>query len=179
MSSIISQAEEQAGCSAAMTRHLQIVPGQATSYAASAIRPAVLAGLTASERASLWRWCIGVIAASAGLAALLAVAVVVTRSSLTFPHVVSVIGLVNGHRAILFAAIGLASLLSSIGGFAFSAICSAMLFHLGDDPVQVVQIMMTCSIANQAKMTWELRRDVDWTSATARRPRDWRSGRCR
>jgi uncharacterized membrane protein YfcA len=44
----------------------------------------------------------------------------------------------------------------------FGAICGAMLFHIGDDPVQVVQIVMTCSIANQAKMTWELRGDFDW-----------------
>jgi uncharacterized membrane protein YfcA len=81
-----------------------------------------------------------------------------------FIAMVSAIGLADRHRAILFATIGLASLLSSIGGFAFAAICGAMLFHLGDDPVRVVQIMMTCSIANQAKMTWDLRRDVDWGS---------------
>jgi uncharacterized protein len=72
--------------------------------------------------------------------------------------------LVDHHRAILFAAVGLASFLSSIGGFAFSAICGALLFHMGDDPVEVVQIMMMCSIANQAKMTWELRRNFDWSS---------------
>jgi uncharacterized protein len=72
--------------------------------------------------------------------------------------------LVDHHRAILFAAVGLASFLSSIGGFAFAAICGAMVFHMGDDPVEVVQIMMTCSIANQAKMTWELRRNFDWSS---------------
>jgi uncharacterized membrane protein YfcA len=81
-----------------------------------------------------------------------------------FISMVSAIGLADRHRAFLFATIGLASLLSSIGGFAFAAICGAMLFHLGDDPVVVVQIMMTCSIANQAKMTWDLRRDVDWGS---------------
>jgi uncharacterized protein len=141
------------------------VPGLATTYAdASVIRRAALGTLTTTERALLWRRCIGVIAVFAGLAALLAIAVIVSRSSLSFPNVTSAIGLVNSHRAILFAAIALASMLSSIGGFAFSAICSAMLFHLGDDPVQVVQIMMTCSIANQAKMTWELRRDFDWRS---------------
>lgn len=77
---------------------------------------------------------------------------------------VTAIGLAESHRAMLFAAIGLAAFLSSIGGFAFGAICGAMLFHIGDDPIQVVQIVMTCSIANQAKMTWELRRDFDWMS---------------
>jgi uncharacterized protein len=81
-----------------------------------------------------------------------------------YTTVVSSIYLVDHHRAILFAAVGLASFLSSIGGFAFAAIGGAMLFHMGDDPVEVVQIMMTCSIANQAKMSWELRRSFDWSS---------------
>jgi uncharacterized membrane protein YfcA len=60
------------------------------------------------------------------------------------------------------AAVFVAALSSSIAGFAFSAICGAMLFHLLDDPVQVVQIMMICSIAGQALMVWSLRRDIDW-----------------
>ena len=59
-------------------------------------------------------------------------------------------------------AIALASGLSSIAGFAFSAICGSMLFHLVPNPVQAVQIMILCSIANQAAMTWTLRRDIDW-----------------
>ena len=36
------------------------------------------------------------------------------------------------------AAVLVAALTSSIAGFAFSAICGAMLFHLPEDPVQVV-----------------------------------------
>ena len=60
------------------------------------------------------------------------------------------------------AAVFVAALSSSIAGFAFSAICGAMLFHLLDDPVQVVQIMMICSIAGQTLMVWSLRRDIDW-----------------
>jgi hypothetical protein len=43
-----------------------------------------------------------------------------------------------------------ASLVSSIAGFAFSAICGAMLFHLIDDPVRAVQIMMICSVGGQS-----------------------------
>jgi|HubBroStandDraft_6_1064221.scaffolds.fasta_scaffold149118_2 uncharacterized membrane protein YfcA len=62
----------------------------------------------------------------------------------------------------VMAAVFVAALSSSIAGFAFSAICGAMLFHLLDDPVQVVQIMMICSIAGQALMVWSLRRDIDW-----------------
>jgi uncharacterized membrane protein YfcA len=69
----------------------------------------------------------------------------------------------HGAQGPLFAAaVCLSALLSSVAGFAFSAICGAMLFHLSDDPVRVVQIMMTCSIANQAAMTWALRDDIDW-----------------
>jgi uncharacterized membrane protein YfcA len=66
------------------------------------------------------------------------------------------------HGAAVMAAITMASIVSSIAGFAFSAICGAMLFHFHDDPVQVVQIMITCSIANQAAMTWAARREIDW-----------------
>jgi len=60
------------------------------------------------------------------------------------------------------AAIAVASLMSSIAGFAFSAICGAMLFHLIPDPVRAVQIMILCSIANQAAMAWSLRHEIDW-----------------
>src|SRR5260370_41751711 len=60
------------------------------------------------------------------------------------------------------AAVFVAALTSSIAGFAFSAICGAMLFHLLDDPVHVVEIMMICSIAGQALMVWSLRRDIAW-----------------
>lgn len=60
---------------------------------------------------------------------------------------------------ILFAA-----LTSSIAGFAFSAICGGILFHLLDDHVRVVQIMIACSIANQGAMVWSLRAMVPWRS---------------
>ncbi len=68
----------------------------------------------------------------------------------------------NYHVDLIMASIALASLLSSIAGFAFSAICGAMLFHLSDDPVQVVQVMVICSIANQLAMTWSARRNIVW-----------------
>jgi uncharacterized protein len=68
----------------------------------------------------------------------------------------------NGHGLIMMVGIAVASLVSSIAGFAFSAICGAILFHISDDPVQIVQIMMTCSIANQLAMTWAARNDIDW-----------------
>ncbi len=68
--------------------------------------------------------------------------------------------------AAMMLAIALASLASSIAGFAFSAICGALLFHLADDPVRIVQVMMTCSIANQFVMTWDTRRHIEWRNVT-------------
>lgn len=55
-----------------------------------------------------------------------------------------------------------AALVSSIAGFAFSAICGAMLFHLIDDPVRAVQIMMICSVGGQSLMVWALRHEIAW-----------------
>ncbi|MGH1592264.1 sulfite exporter TauE/SafE family protein [Methylobacterium phyllosphaerae] len=66
--------------------------------------------------------------------------------------------------ATVMVAIAAAAALSSIGGFAFSALCGAVLFHLTIDPVQVVEIMMLCSVANQAAMVWSLRRAIEWRS---------------
>ena len=60
------------------------------------------------------------------------------------------------------AAVFVAALVSSIAGFAFSAICGAMLFHLIRDPVDAVQIMMVCSLGGQALMTFSLRRTICW-----------------
>jgi len=68
----------------------------------------------------------------------------------------------GGHAATVMLAVWLAAVLSSIAGFAFSAIGGAILFHLRDDTVTIVQLMIICSIANQAAMTWASRRDIDW-----------------
>ena len=66
------------------------------------------------------------------------------------------------HSAIVTGAIFIASLVGSIAGFAFSAVAGGILFHLQDDPVRLVTIMIACSIANQLAMTWALRRTIDW-----------------
>jgi uncharacterized membrane protein YfcA len=68
----------------------------------------------------------------------------------------------EGVEPFIIGAVFLASVVSSIAGFAFSAICGAMLFHLSGDPVQIVQIMIACSIANQTAMTWSLKREIQW-----------------
>jgi hypothetical protein len=58
------------------------------------------------------------------------------------------------------AIVGLSALLSGIAGFAFSALCGAMLFHFRQDTVAVVQILLICSSANQAMSVWALRRAI-------------------
>jgi uncharacterized membrane protein YfcA len=50
--------------------------------------------------------------------------------------------------------------ISSIAGFAFSAISGSMLIHVVRDPVEAVQIMLVASIALQAYSVWALRRSI-------------------
>jgi uncharacterized protein len=59
-------------------------------------------------------------------------------------------------------AVFVASTFSSIAGFAFSAICGAFLFHLIDEPIDVVQVMIVCSIAIQMLSVATLRNAIDW-----------------
>ena len=47
-------------------------------------------------------------------------------------------------------AIFAAATVSSIAGFAFSAICGAILFHILGKPIHIVEIMIICSIAIQS-----------------------------
>jgi uncharacterized protein len=61
-------------------------------------------------------------------------------------------------------AVLLASTVSSIAGFAFSALCGALLFHLMDSPVYTVQVMIVCSIAIQLFSVAALWRSIDWRS---------------
>ena len=66
--------------------------------------------------------------------------------------------------ALSLLAIFMASTVSSIAGFAFSALCGAMLFHLMDSPVHVVHVMIICSIAIQLLSVTALWRSIDWRS---------------
>jgi uncharacterized membrane protein YfcA len=68
------------------------------------------------------------------------------------------------HSLWILLAILAAALVSSIAGFAFSAITGAILFHLIDDPVRVVQIMLICSIGGQCLMVWAVRQAIPWRS---------------
>jgi uncharacterized protein len=66
--------------------------------------------------------------------------------------------------AVPMLAILVAATVSSIAGFAFSALCGALLFHLMEDPVYTVQVMIVCSIAIQSLSVAALWRSIDWRS---------------
>jgi hypothetical protein len=66
--------------------------------------------------------------------------------------------------AYVLIAVFLASTISSIAGFAFSALCGALLFHLLNSPVYAVQVMIICSIAIQMLSVASLWRSIDWRS---------------
>jgi uncharacterized membrane protein YfcA len=62
----------------------------------------------------------------------------------------------------VIAAVFVASTVSSIAGFAFSAICGALLFHLIDNPIYAVNVMIVCSIAIQMLSVAAFWRTIDW-----------------
>jgi len=66
--------------------------------------------------------------------------------------------------AVALIAVFAASTISSIAGFAFSALCGAMLFHLMESPVYAVDVMIVCSIAIQMLSVATLWRSIDWRS---------------
>jgi uncharacterized membrane protein YfcA len=84
-----------------------------------------------------------------------------TLSAVVIGATVAVVGILSGFapsvEVIVFAAAGL----SSIGGFAFSALCGALLFHVMA-PVTAVQLMIVCSIAIQTLSVFALRAAIDW-----------------
>ena len=55
-----------------------------------------------------------------------------------------------------------AAAVSSIGGFAFSALCGAALFHTGMNHVQVVQTMLVSSIGIQFLMIATMWKIIEW-----------------
>ena len=70
----------------------------------------------------------------------------------------------TAHVVLPLLAVLVASTVSSIAGFAFSALCGAMLFHLMDSPVHAVHVMIVCSIAIQLLGVAALWHSIDWRS---------------
>jgi uncharacterized protein len=76
--------------------------------------------------------------------------------------VLSVLGIQD--VAVCLFAILAASTVSSIAGFAFSALCGAFLFHFMESAVDAVQVMVVCSIAIQLLSVATLWHSIDWRS---------------
>ena len=100
--------------------------------------------------------------ADPGLFAMIVVAVV----GLGFLVAEAAVLSAQGVHGIVYALIAVfaASTVSSIAGFAFSALCGALLFHLMDTPVYAVHVMIVCSIAIQMLSVATLWRAIDWRS---------------
>ena len=101
-----------------------------------------------------WCACSRVVLAATAVA-LLSIAVVVAYATL-----LSAEG--RSASTLCLLAVLLAATLSSIAGFAFSAVCGVMLLQIMSDPIQVVEVMIVCSIAIQSVSVAVLWRDIDW-----------------
>jgi uncharacterized membrane protein YfcA len=53
-----------------------------------------------------------------------------------------------------------AATISSVAGFAFSALAGALIFHIAQTGVEAIQIMLVASIAIQAYSVWWMRRSI-------------------
>jgi uncharacterized protein len=88
-----------------------------------------------------------------------------TRASLPWPlfaAVASVAIVAPLTHSIDVVAVFSAAVISSIAGFAFSPLCGAVLFHAGEGPVRVVQVLLISSIAVQSVNLIVLRQAVRW-----------------
>jgi uncharacterized membrane protein YfcA len=75
----------------------------------------------------------------------------------------TVLSLQGVHDAVYpMIAVFAASIVSSIAGFAFSALSGALLFHLMDSQVYAVHVMIVCSIAIQILSVATLWRTIQW-----------------
>ena len=101
-----------------------------------------------------WCACSRVVLAATAVA-LLSIAAVVAYAMLLSAEGISA-------STLCLLAVLLAATLSSIAGFAFSAVCGVMLLQIMSDPIQVVEVMIVCSIAIQSVSVAVLWRDIDW-----------------
>lgn len=98
--------------------------------------------------------------ADPGLFGMIIVAVLGAGFLVAEGAVLSAQGVPGGVYALI--AVFTASTVSSIAGFAFSALCGALLFHVMDNPVRTVCVMILCSIAIQMLSVGALWRAIDW-----------------
>jgi uncharacterized membrane protein YfcA len=67
---------------------------------------------------------------------------------------------IDGSEAPICIIIFVCATISSIAGFAFSALSGSMLLHVVTDPVLAVRIMLVASIALQGYSVWALRKSI-------------------
>jgi uncharacterized membrane protein YfcA len=61
-------------------------------------------------------------------------------------------------------AVFVAAAVSSVAGFAFSALSGAILFHLLDSPIYAIQVIIICNLATKLSNVATLRRSICWPS---------------
>ena len=66
---------------------------------------------------------------------------------------------IAGHGAAALVVL-VAAILSSVAGFAFSALAGALIFHIAQTGVEAIQIMLVASIAIQAYSVWAMRMSI-------------------
>ncbi len=66
-----------------------------------------------------------------------------------------------GSFALLSVAVFFGAFVSSLAGFAFSAVAGAVLLHMFQ-PLEAVPLMMACSVLVQAANLWALRKSLRW-----------------
>jgi uncharacterized protein len=103
-----------------------------------------------------WRACSRVVLIAT------AVALVSATCVIAYARLLSMEGISASTLCLL--AVLLAATLSSIAGFAFSAVCGVMLLQIMSDPVKIVEVMIVCSIAIQSVSVAVLWRHIDWRS---------------
>jgi uncharacterized membrane protein YfcA len=66
-----------------------------------------------------------------------------------------------GSFLLLSAAVFCGAFVSSLAGFAFSAVAGGILLHVLP-PIEAVPLMMACSVGVQSSNLWALRRNIEW-----------------
>lgn len=91
---------------------------------------------------------------------LLAAALVVSAVAAVVFRVAGEGGVV--HEALILTAVFIAALVSSVAGFAFSAIAAVMLVHMYDNPAEMVRLLLVCSISSQLYCGCVFLRSIRW-----------------
>jgi len=69
-----------------------------------------------------------------------------------------------GPFLLLSSAVFAGAFVSSLAGFAFSAVAGGILLHVLP-PIEAVPLMTACSVGVQATNLWALRRDIQWSES--------------